>query len=78
MNARRIALNVAAVVLLCTGTAGGAEIIFESATMGNIVNTYGGFPIVGDFQFLGVRFTLDEPAQIDQIGGHFIRYMDSP
>jgi hypothetical protein len=77
MSAKHVVPSVViAAALICVPGGGASEIIFESATMGQTVDHYSGFPIVGDFQFLGVRFTLEARTQIDQIGGHLIRYMD--
>jgi hypothetical protein len=64
---------IAAVALLTWGSAGRAELIYESATTvatGDTMNSIGGTQTDLEFSS-GVRFLLDEAVRAEAIGGHF-------
>lgn len=62
--------TISAVMLLSASSLFGSEILFESATMGPVVDSPYKNPLINDWVFLGVRFTLDAPVHVDHVGGH--------
>ena len=53
-----------------------ADILYESATLGPIGQTGG--VTVGFGQLVGSRFTIDEPVQVTEIGGHLVDFGGAP
>lgn len=60
----------AAVLAVATGKAMAAPVLLETFTPEDSAYARGGWVLQGGDSFLGVRFTLDVPAQIDAIVGN--------
>ena len=69
----RSALKLGVAIWLAAPVGATADVLYQSATPGPPVPSASGSPALFPFeQWVGVRFSLAAPAQIDRIGAHLV------